>query len=294
MPELLPRIAAILFPVFAIAAIGFIYGRYQRPDMAVANRLNMDLFVPFLILSAMASESFDLSAYRELALGALAVILGSGLLVYPFARWLEVDPKTFVPPLMFNNSGNMGIPVAVLAFGAPALGAAVVLFLVEMVLHFSLGIYLLDHRLRLARLLRMPVMIATLVGLAISFSGWEQPKVFSLTLEMLADVAVPLLLFSLGVRLNAVPWAHWRLGLWAALLSPASGLAVVWLISPFLHLPPLQQSLLVLFGALPPAVLNFLIAEQYRQEPDKVAAMVMLGNLGSIVVLPLALMMALR
>jgi hypothetical protein len=293
MSELLPRIAAILFPVFAIAAIGFVYGRYQRPDMAVANRLNMDLFVPFLILSALASESFDLSTYRELALGALAVILGSGLLVYPFARWLKVDPKTFVPPLMFNNSGNMGIPVAVLAFGEPALGAAVVLFLVEMVLHFSLGIYLLDHRLRLASLLRMPVMIATLIGLAISFSGWEQPKVFSLTLDMLADVAIPLLLFSLGVRLNAVPWSHWRLGVWAAVLSPASGLAVVWLVSLFLQLPPLQQSLLVLFGALPPAVLNFLIAEQYRQEPDKVAAMVMLGNLGSVVVLPLALILAL-
>lgn len=294
MSDLLPRIAGILFPVFAIAAIGFAYGRYQRPDMAVANRLNMDLFVPFLILSALASESFDLGAYRGLALGAVAVILGSGLLVYPLARWLRVDPRTFVPPLMFNNSGNMGIPVAVLAFGEPALGAAVVLFLVEMVLHFSLGIYLLDHRLRLTRLLRMPVMIATLVGLAISFSGWEQPKVFSLTLDMLADVAVPLLLFSLGVRLNAVPWSHWRLGIWAAVLSPASGLAVVWLVSPFLQLPPLQQSLLVLFGALPPAVLNFLIAEQYRQEPDKVAAMVMLGNLGSVVVLPLALILALR
>ena len=68
MTEPLARIAGILFPVFAIAAIGFVYGRYQRPDMAVANRLNMDLFVPFLILSALASESFDLAAYRELAL----------------------------------------------------------------------------------------------------------------------------------------------------------------------------------------------------------------------------------
>jgi predicted permease len=69
---------------------------------------------------------------------------------------------------------------------------------------------------------------------------------------------------------------------------------MVWLISPFLNLPPLQQSLLIVFGALPPAVLNYLLAEQYRQEPEKVASIVLLGNLGALIVMPLALAYALR
>ena len=73
-------------------------------------------------------------------------MLGSGLVAWPLARLLQVETKTFVPPMMFNNSGNMGLPLAVLAFGEAALPAAVVLFLVENLLHFSLGAWMLDHR----------------------------------------------------------------------------------------------------------------------------------------------------
>ena len=291
---MLIRVLSIIFPVFAIAAIGYLYGRHKKPDMAVANQLNMDLFVPALVFGALASKSFDLAAYQHLALGAAAVVLGSGLLALPVAKWLKVDYKTFVPPMMFNNSGNMGIPLMVLAFGQQAIAAAVVLFVVEMALHFSLGAYIMDHRTRFSRLLRMPMIIATLLGLAISISGWEMPQVFAISVKMLGDISVPLLLFSLGVRLNGVTFKDWRIGLWGAMLCPISGLLMVWLVSPLLHLSPLQQSLLMIFGALPPAVLNYIVSEQYHQEPEKVASLVMLGNLGSLIFMPIALALALQ
>jgi predicted permease len=102
------------------------------------------------------------------------------------------------------------------------------------------------------------------------------------------------LLFSLGVRLTEVSLRDWRLGLAGAILCPATGLAMVWLAAPLLHLPPQQQSLLIIFGALPPAVLNYLVAEQYRQEPEKVASIVMLANVGSLAVMPFALALALN
>lgn len=290
---MLLRIFSIIFPVFAIAAIGFVYGRYKRPDMALANQLNMDLFVPALVFSALSSKSFDLGAYSGLALGGTAVILGSGLIAWPFARWLKVDYRTFVPPMMFNNSGNMGLPLALLAFGEAALPAAIVLFVVEMALHFSLGAFILDHRLRLTRLVRIPVILATLLGLAFSASGWSLPGPVATVIAMLGDIAVPLLLFSLGVRLTEVSLRDWPLGVLGALLGPAAGLAVVWAIGPLLALPSEQFSLLIVFGALPPAVLNYIVAEQYGQEPERVASLVMLGNLGSLVVMPLALAVAL-
>ena len=262
--------------------------------MAFANRLNMDLFFPALVLGALANKSFELAAYQNLALGAIAVVLGSGLVALPAAKWLKVDYKTFVPPMMFNNSGNMGIPLAVLAFGDAALAAAVVLFLVETVLHFSLGAYILNHRTRLRQLLRMPMIVATLLGLAFSFSGWLMPEVLNTIIKMLGDVSMPLLLFSLGVRLNEVSFKYWRIGVWGAVLCPLSGLLVVALISPWLPLTLLQQKLLWIFGALPPAVLNYIVSEQYRQEPEKVASIVLLGNLGSLVVIPLVVALALR
>lgn len=288
------RIVAIIFPVFAIAFIGYLYGRLKRPDMALANQLNMDLFVPALVFGALASKSFDLASYRSLALAGAVVILGSGLLVLPLVRWLRVDYRTFVPPMMFNNSGNMGLPLALLAFGEQALAAAIVLFIVEMALHFSLGAYLLDHRTRLRHMLRIPVILATLLGLAVSTSGLVLPTPLVTVITMLGDIAIPLLLFSLGVRLTEVSFKDWRLGLWGAVLCPASGLAMVWLVTQVLTLPPQQYSLLIIFGALPPAVLNYIVAEQYRQKPEKVASIVMMANLGSLVVMPLALAVALR
>jgi len=291
---MLLRILSIVFPVFAIAGIGYVYGRYKRPNMALANQLNMDLFVPLLVFSALASKSFEISRYAHLAIGGVAVILGSGLLALPFLRLLKVDYKTFIPPMMFNNSGNMGLPLALLAFGEQAVPAAVVLFVIEMALHFSVGIYFLDHRIRLLGMLRVPVIIATIFGLAFSLMDIPIWPPLQLMIKMLGDVAIPLLLFSLGVRLTEISFKDWQLGVASAILCPVTGLAVVWAISPLLHLPPMQQSLLIVFGALPPAVLNYLLAEQYKQEPEKVASMVMLGNLGSLVVMPLALVVALR
>jgi predicted permease len=50
-----------------------------------------------------------------------------------------------------------------------------------------------------------------------------------------------------------------------------------------------QISILLLFSALPPAVLNFLVAERFNQEPQKVASIVLIANFASILVIPAVL-----
>lgn len=283
---MLLRIASILLPVLSIVLIGYLYGRRHAPDMLTVNRINMDLFVPALVFVALASKDVQLAQYGWLALAATGVVLGSGLLAWPLARLLGVAPLTFVPPMMFNNSGNMGLPLIVLAFGAAALPGAVILFLVEMILHFSLGLWLMDRHAPIGRMFRQPVVIATLAGLAVSLSGWGLPDAVALALKMLGDVSVPLLLFSLGVRIAGVSWTEWKLGVLGGLVCPASGLLMAAAMVAWLPLPAAQQPWLWLFAALPPAVLNFLVAEQYRQEPSRVASLVLIGNLMSVLTLP--------
>jgi malate permease and related proteins len=283
------RVASIVFPVFAIIALGFWYGRRKQPELGATNQISMDILVPALVFTALASKSFDFAQYHWLALGGALVVLGSGVLAYPFARWLGVAPKTFVPPMMFNNSGNMGIPVLLLAFGDAALGAAVVLFLVEMVLHFSLGAWLLDRHAPWRQLLRTPVMLATLAGAAVGVAGLSLPAAVATAIKMVGDASIPMLLFALGVRMNQVSLRDWRVGVAGAVLCPLTGVALVWLLARWLPLPAAQQSYLVIFGALPPAVLNYLMAEQYRQEPERVASLVLLGNLGALISMPVAL-----
>lgn len=290
---MLLRIVSILLPIFAIVAVGYFYARRYKPEMAVANRLNMDIFVPALVFAAMAGKTFELTDYGTLAMGALIVVLGSGLVAWPVARWIGVETRTFVPPMMFNNSGNIGLPLALLAWGEAALPAAVILFMVENTLHFSLGARMLDPKTRLLSLWKIPVVAAAIAGIAISLSGLTLWPPLVTGIRMLGDVSIPLLLFALGVRMTDVSFAEWRTALVGAFLCPIAGLALAWLAIQWLPLSPREAAMLLVFGALPPAVLNFLFAERYQQEPQKVASIVLIGNLGALIFLPLALALAL-
>jgi predicted permease len=287
------RLLAILFPIFAIVAAGFFYGRKHRPEMAVANRLNMDVFVPALVFAAMAGKSFDLAAYASLALGGFLVLALCGLLAWPFARLSGVPAKTLVPPMIFNNSGNIGLPLAVLAWGEEALAAAVILFMVENTLHFSLGAKLLNPQTRILMLWRIPVVFAALAGLAVAILKIPVWAPLVIAIKMLGDVSVPLLLFSLGVRMTDVSFGEWKLSLGSAILRPLAGMAVAYGIALLLGLHGRDAAMLLVFGALPPAVLNFLFAERYQQEPQRVASIVLIGNLAALLFLPLALILVL-
>jgi predicted permease len=287
------RIVEILLPIFAIVAVGYFYGRRHRPEMAVANRLNMDIFLPALVFATLAGRSFALVDYAALAVGGLAVVVLPGLLAWPLARWLGVAPKTFVPPMMFNNSGNMGLPLALLAWGTDAMPAAVILFLVENTLHFSLGARMLDPKARLLTLWRIPVMAASISGIAVSLLQipiW--PPVVT-GIKLLGDISIPLLLFALGVRMTDVSLRDWKVTLAGAAFRPIAGMAVAYGAALLLGLTGRDAAMLMVFGALPPAVLNFLFAERYHQEPERVASLVLVGNLSALLFLPIALALTL-
>ncbi|MCP4288141.1 MAG: AEC family transporter [Gammaproteobacteria bacterium] len=283
------QIFNIVFPVFSIVLVGYLYGRRHSPDMAAANRLNLEIFIPALVFHVVSGKEFDLGAYQELALAAAIVILGSGLLAWPIALATGYKPKTFVPPMMFSNSGNMGIPLALFAFGEEAMEAAVMLFIIENSLHFSIGLKMLDWQTSILGLLRNPILLATLAGLMFNALNIELPAVVITPIEMVGQIAIPLLLFALGVRFNAVDFKDWEIGLVGALVCPLTGIVIALLVTRFIELSTQQFSLLIIFGALPPAVLNFMVAEKYNQEPTKVASIVMLANLASVVIIPVTL-----
>lgn len=291
---MLLRILSILFPLFAITALGFVVGRRRRPDLSHVNKLNMDVFTPALSFAALASKELHLGTYLPLMGTTFALIVGSGLVGWAAARLIGMDPKTLVPPVMFNNCGNLGLPIAVLAFGPEALAAAVVMFTVSNVLHFSFGAWLLDHHTRLSTVWRSPSVLAALAGLVVGVMGWTVWPPLLLSIRMVGDIGIPLMLFALGVRLAESRIEAVGVGVFGAVLRPVAGMAIAWGLLQVVDLPAREQALLLVFGALPPAVLNYMFAERYGQEPDKVASMVLIGNMAALVFMPLALAVALR
>jgi malate permease and related proteins len=291
---MLERVLGIILPVFSIIALGWLYARRAKPDMGWVNRISMNVLAPALIFSALASKDFDIVANRLLILSSVGVVLGSGLIAWPVAKMLRQDHRTFVPPMMFNNCGNMGLPLAVLAFGPSGFSAMVAVFTISNLLHFTVGAWMIDHHARFGRLLKNPMVWSTVVGFAFALTHPPLPEWTATTFRIVGDALIPMMLLSLGVRLMDVQWSDWRIGVVGGLVCPLTGIAMAVLLSPVLGLDEAQRGLLILFGCLPPAVLNFMVAEQYRQEPGKVASIVLIGNMMSVAFVPLGLALALR
>lgn len=279
----------IVFPIFAIVLVGYLYARRHGPDMAAANKVNLEIFTPALIFSVLAGKDFHPAEYTDLAMAGIVVVLGSGLIAWPIARILGYSNKMFLPPMMFNNSGNMGLPLALFAFGEAALPAAMVLFLVENTLHFSVGNAMLIGRLSLIKLLTNPMLVATLLGMLVAFTKTALPDPLLEAIKLLGQIAIPLMLFSLGVRMTEVDLSDWKLGFLGGLLCPLSGILAALLVTQWVVLPEQQLAMLLVFATLPPAVLNYIMAEHYNIESERVAAVVMTGNMLSLVTIPLAL-----
>lgn len=298
---LVQRILSIILPVFITIALGYGYARWRgdsvRAEMAAVNRISIDVLCPFLVLTAFASKDFDLAANLNLIVAGILISLGSGLLAWPVARLLGYDARSFVPPMMYNNCGNMGLPLAALAFGTAGLPAAVALFMAGSLVYFSVGIKIIESGRGGGhaswRFLTSPMMIAMIAGIVLAATRVAIPGGLFKSMQMLGEACIPLMLFALGVRMLDVSFKSWRIGLVGALVCPLSGIAVAWLLDGLFAFSADQRGQLYLFAALPPAVLCFLVAEQFGQEPDKVAAIVLLGNLAAVAFVPLGLWLGL-
>ena len=290
------RIASIITPVVLIIFIGWLYGRKAHPDMAGINKATLEVIAPLLVVSSFISKDFVLLDQWGLLLAGVAIVLGSGLIAWPIAKLAGLDPKTFVPPMMFNNCGNMGLPLAVFAFGSMGLAPAVALFAVSNLLHFTLGVKLVNPKSHIRGVFANPMVIATIVGIVLSMTrGWfSLPEPVYTSIKLLGDATVPLMLFSLGVRMKDANLSHWKEGFLGAAVCPIAGLLVALVIVNLLDLTELQKGLLFVFAALPPAVLYFLVADRNQQDPELVASIVLLGNLSAMIFVPMGLYLGLR
>ncbi len=287
------RIFEITFPIFVIVLAGLLYARKFKPDMTLPNKLNMDVFIPCLLFSVIYEKAGVSGLFGNLALAIALVILLSGLVALIFTKLLKIEAKTLCPPIMFTNAGNLGLPLIVLSFGDMALPAAVICFVVCNFFHITIISYWLNKQANLFKVFLTPLIVTVVFAVILSVLKVNIPNTVLEPVRMMGNICVPLMLFALGTRLIDMKLSEWKIGMLAALLAPVCGIAIVLTILPFIELTRLEQGALFLFGALPPAIMNYIFAEHFDQEPSKVAAMVLFGNAFCVISIPLALAYAL-
>ncbi len=278
-------ILATVAPVFALIAVGYLFGAVRRLDVATLTDVVVYLAGPALVFTALVDAGLDAGETGALVAGATVVVLGPGLILAAAER----DARGLLLPAMFMNAGNMLLPLSLFAFGKAGLQRSAVIFVVVAALHSTLGVTIASGRWTFGPMLRLPFVYAVVGAFAVR-AGWASlPPVPLRVVELLSQMAIPLMLLALGVRLRSVRVHSWRRPMLAGTARIVGGYLVALLFVHVFEVTGLTRSCLLLASAMPSAVVNFAFAETYRNEPAEVAATVVLTTLVSVVTTPIVL-----
>lgn len=288
--ELTLTVLAIVAPVFLLAAVGFSWCKlgYDYPTEFIT-RMAMTLAVPCLIFTALMQAEIDPAALTALSLASLAAYSAVIALSWGAVVLLRLDRQSFLAPLVFGNTGNLGLPLALFAYGDLGLTYAVIVFAVMAVIAFSVGLWMVAGTTSPARVLREPMLWGTALGALFLIQGWQTPDWLTNALELIGQLAIPLMLITLGVavarlRPGRFGQAIWLSGLKLAICVPLGIAAGLWF-----GLDPVAFGVLVVQLATPVAVTSYLLAERYRVDSDAVAGLVVVSTLVSVIALPITL-----
>lgn len=277
-------------PVFLLALVGYVWVRAGfEYRVEFVTRLAMTLSVPCLIFVALMRAQVDPAALTTLSLASLAAYAAVTVVFWALLSLLRLDRRTYLSPLIFGNTGNIGLPLAMFAFGEAGLGYAVVVFAVMAILSFTVGVWLVSDKGSPGRVLREPMVGATVLGAIFLWQGWQTPVWLTNTLQLCGQMAIPLMLITLGVAVARLHPSGFLRPLVLSLVKVAVCTGVAWGFGRWFGLAPVPFAILVLQVASPVAVTSYLIAEKYKADADAVAGLVVVSTLVSVLSIPLTL-----
>lgn len=280
----------IVAPVVLLAGIGFALVKLGfEYRIQFVTQLAMTLAVPCLIFVSLMNTQIDPAALTALSLATIAGY-GGVTLVAALVVWLAgLDRRTYLAPLIFGNTGNLGLPLALFAFGDVGLGYAVVVFAIMAIWSFTFGIWLVAGAGSFGKVLREPLVWATLLGAVFLIQGWKTPAFLTNTLGLLGQMAIPMMLITLGVAVARLS----PRGIGRAVILSAMKLVIcvgiAWAAGIYFGLDRIAFGVLVLQIATPVAVTSYLLAEKYGADAQSVAGLVVVSTLMSVAALPLLL-----
>lgn len=288
--NLLATVLQIVAPVFLLAAIGFTWVKagfeYQHEFVT---KLGITLAVPCLIFVSLMESEVELTALTSLALASIVSYLVLAVIIWIGIKALGMRTDVFVAPMVFGNTGNLGLPLALFAFGQVGLGYAVVILAVTSVLAFSLGIWLVSGGGNPVKVVKEPMVIATLLGALFLWQGWETPEFLTNSIHLVGQMAIPLMLITLGVAVARLSPEHLFKAMIISTVKLVICVAVAVSVGLFFALNETAYAVLVVQLAAPVGVSSYLVAEKYGAEAETVAGLVVASTLLSVGYLPLLL-----
>jgi predicted permease len=277
---------APVIPVFILIAIAFVFARFRKIDLASITEIVVYLGTPSLVFSSLAGKPLFLNDIVILLTGILVIFACVGLLIKGYFLVFDFSSRGFALPALFMNAGNMGIPLALFAFGQAGMQRATLLFVMVTFLQYTLGIYLLNGRGNWKETFRLPLIYATVAGLAVNLAQIKIPDLLLQPFSLLGQAAIPMMLISLGYRLHDVRSLKWGHALGGAIVRIVGGSAAAFFAAYLVGANGVNRQVLLLYGCLPAAVVNFILTEKYRQDPEIAASIVVLSTFIAVFTIP--------
>lgn len=288
------KVLSIVSPVFSIIGLGFIFARFKKISLEPVMEILLYLTIPAFVISSLTKKHLVPGELVVVSLAASGVVLGTGLVSFIYLRIINrKELRGFYLPIMFTNSGNMGLSLALLAFGEEGLAIAIIYYVATSMLVYSLGIYIAKGEGGFLEIFKLPLIYASIIGITLNLTNTVLPKPFLSTVEILGNATIPLMLVSLGYRLRSTHLTSLGISISGALIAIIGGASIAYLITILFGIDGLNQKIIILSSSMPSAIITFIISYRYKLHSELVASIIFISTLLSLITTPVILAMIL-
>lgn len=295
--ELYLKLIDVLFPVFFVIGVGYYLGKKDpKFDTTFITNFAGNIGTPAMIFYTITTTGVTLDIFIEYFIYAVIIICGFAVVGVLFLLFLKKDAITELPPLILPNTGNMGVPICLFAYGTEGLGVASAIASVIILFHFTIGVLLAKKSFSLDILIKNVPIYAIILSVIFLYFEWEVPGYIENTTFLLTYTTIFLVLMSLGIaltRLKVVSWSHASiLGGVRVIIGPIIGYALI----RILNLDGFAAGVLLIQSAMPSAVLTYLVGSMYskKRAVDNVASVIVTSTLMSFISAPIIVYISLR
>ena len=253
----------------------------------------MNIGAPCLILNGIANLEFEPADFAIILASAITVLGTCVVIGGVILRIAGQSLRSFLPPVIFGNTGNLGLPLCYFAFGDEGLGLAVAVYLIYSVSMFVFGPLYQGRETAWRTLVTTPMIYTAVLGVILLATDTSLPKALANTVELLGGLAIPLMLLALGYSLESFRITRPGRAVGLAILRLAMGTLVGIGVTELYGLEGTMRGVIIIESAMPLAVFNFLLAARYDRHPEDVAGAIVISTLISFITMPLLILFAL-
>ncbi len=295
--ELYIKLFDVLFPVFFVIGVGYYLGvKDPNFDTKFITNFAGNIGTPAMIFYTITTTGVTLAVFIEYFIYALIIISGFSLIGLIFLFTLKRDIISELPPLILPNTGNMGIPICLFAYGTAGLGVASAIASVIILLHFTVGVLLAKKSFSLNILIKNVPIYGIILSILFLYFEWDVPGFIENTTFLLTYTTIFLVLMSLGIALSRFQVVSWTqasiLGAVRVIIGPVIGYSLI----VYLGLDGFAAGVLLIQSSMPSAVLTYLVGSMYSEKKvvDSVASVIVTSTIMSLVTIPIVVFYSLK